>query len=228
MRTLSILFLACWPARRRSGLTSSSCFPTTTRSRRFPPTAAASRTSRPRRTSTASPSRARFSSVPIAPTRSAARRAPASSPASTRTSTASSTTTLDSFDGAQPTFPKYLQQAGYQTAIIGKWHLVSNPTGFDYWEILPGQGSYYNPDFIQMDGIHQTRRRLRHRHHRRQGARLAQEPPRQGQALRADVPAQGPPPQLGAGANATTSFSTVSRCPSRRPSSTTTRTAARR
>ena len=56
------------------------------------------------------------------------------------------------FNGAQPTFPKYLQQAGYETAIIGKWHLVSEPTGFDHWEILPGQGSYYNPDFIQMDG----------------------------------------------------------------------------
>ncbi len=56
------------------------------------------------------------------------------------------------FNGAQPTFPKYLQKAGYQTAIIGKWHLVSEPTGFDHWEILPGQGSYYNPDFIQMDG----------------------------------------------------------------------------
>lgn len=56
------------------------------------------------------------------------------------------------FDGAQPTFPKYLQTAGYETAIIGKWHLVSQPTGFDHWEILPGQGSYYNPDFIQMDG----------------------------------------------------------------------------
>jgi arylsulfatase A-like enzyme len=56
------------------------------------------------------------------------------------------------FDGNQPTFPKYLQKAGFQTAIIGKWHLISNPTGFDHWEILPGQGSYYNPDFIQMDG----------------------------------------------------------------------------
>lgn len=56
------------------------------------------------------------------------------------------------FNGAQATFPKYLQQAGYQTAVIGKWHLVSHPTGFDYWEVLPGQGSYYNPDFIQMDG----------------------------------------------------------------------------
>jgi arylsulfatase A-like enzyme len=56
------------------------------------------------------------------------------------------------FDGSQPTFPKYLGQAGYQTAMIGKWHLVSQPTGFDHWEILPGQGSYNNPDFIQMDG----------------------------------------------------------------------------
>ncbi len=56
------------------------------------------------------------------------------------------------FDGNQPTFPKMLQKAGYETAVIGKWHLVSHPTGFDYWEVLPDQGSYYNPDFIQMDG----------------------------------------------------------------------------
>ena len=41
-----------------------------------------------------------------------------------------------------------MQQNGYQTAIIGKWHLVSDPTGFDYWRILPGQGHYYNPEFI--------------------------------------------------------------------------------
>jgi arylsulfatase A-like enzyme len=56
------------------------------------------------------------------------------------------------FDGSQPTFPKFMRQAGYETAVIGKWHLVSNPTGFDFWEVLPGQGNYYNPDFIQMDG----------------------------------------------------------------------------
>ena len=50
------------------------------------------------------------------------------------------------FDGSQQTFPKLLQGAGYQTAVIGKWHLKSDPTGFDYWEVLPGQGAYYNPD----------------------------------------------------------------------------------
>ncbi|MCH2025729.1 MAG: sulfatase-like hydrolase/transferase [Verrucomicrobiales bacterium] len=55
------------------------------------------------------------------------------------------------FDGTQTTFPQLVQKEGYQTAMIGKWHLVSNPTGFNYWEILPGQGAYYNPDFIQMD-----------------------------------------------------------------------------
>ena len=53
------------------------------------------------------------------------------------------------FDGSQQTLPKLLQTAGYQTAIVGKWHLESMPTGFDYWEILPGQGDYYNPDFIE-------------------------------------------------------------------------------
>ncbi len=54
------------------------------------------------------------------------------------------------FDSTQQTFPKLLQKAGYQTAVIGKWHLESLPTGFDYWEIVPGQGDYYNPDFITM------------------------------------------------------------------------------
>ena len=61
------------------------------------------------------------------------------------------------FDGSQMTFPKLLQKAGYQTALMGKWHLQSDPTGFDKWEVLPGQGSYYNPDFIQMDGKRKNR-----------------------------------------------------------------------
>lgn len=58
------------------------------------------------------------------------------------------------FDGTQQTFPKLLQAAGYNTAMIGKWHLGSNPTGFEFWDILPGQGAYYNPDFISKDGRH--------------------------------------------------------------------------
>lgn len=58
----------------------------------------------------------------------------------------------DTFDGSQQTMPKLLQKTGYQTAIIGKWHLESIPTGFNYWEILPGQGNYYNPDFITSKG----------------------------------------------------------------------------
>ena len=56
------------------------------------------------------------------------------------------------FDGSQQTMPKLLQQAGYQTALVGKWHLVSEPTGFDYWDILIGQGEYYNPLFHHQDG----------------------------------------------------------------------------
>lgn len=55
------------------------------------------------------------------------------------------------FDSTQQTFPKLLQKAGYQTALVGKWHLESMPTGFDYWEIVPGQGDYYNPRFIRQD-----------------------------------------------------------------------------
>jgi len=54
------------------------------------------------------------------------------------------------FDTSLVTFPRLLQDAGYQTAMIGKWHLKTEPQGFDYWKVLPGQGSYYNPDFIEM------------------------------------------------------------------------------
>ncbi len=55
----------------------------------------------------------------------------------------------DEFNGDQMTFPKLLQKAGYQTALIGKWHLKTTPQGFDTWKILPGQGAYYNPKFIE-------------------------------------------------------------------------------
>jgi arylsulfatase A-like enzyme len=54
----------------------------------------------------------------------------------------------DRFDGSRNHVAKELQTAGYQTAMVGKWHLASDPTGFDYWNILPGQGLYHDPVFI--------------------------------------------------------------------------------
>ncbi|MDR0796664.1 MAG: sulfatase [Tannerella sp.] len=53
------------------------------------------------------------------------------------------------FDGSQQTLPKLLQEAGYHTGIVGKWHLKSTPTGFDYYSIHYDQGQYYNPDFME-------------------------------------------------------------------------------
>lgn len=60
------------------------------------------------------------------------------------------------FNGAQTTFPKLLKAAGYQTALIGKWHLNSDPQGFDYWQILLGQGIYYNPPMKTAQGVIKT------------------------------------------------------------------------
>lgn len=54
------------------------------------------------------------------------------------------------FNGEQQTLPKILRQNGYVTAIVGKWHLGNTPTGFDFWDILPNQGHYYNPEFNKM------------------------------------------------------------------------------
>src|SRR5688500_17807876 len=56
------------------------------------------------------------------------------------------------FDSSKVTLPKLMQEGGYQTAIVGKWHLHSYPTGFDYWKILPGQGQYFETTFISMQG----------------------------------------------------------------------------
>lgn len=58
----------------------------------------------------------------------------------------------NTFDGSQQTVAKLLQQAGYQTAVIGKWHLRSAPTGFDFHHVLIGQGPYYNPPMRTSSG----------------------------------------------------------------------------
>lgn len=56
------------------------------------------------------------------------------------------------FDVSQQVFPTLLQQNGYQTAWVGKWHLGALPKGFDFWKILPGHGRYYNPELISHKG----------------------------------------------------------------------------
>ncbi|MHC4124773.1 MAG: sulfatase-like hydrolase/transferase [Planctomycetota bacterium] len=60
------------------------------------------------------------------------------------------------FDGGQRTVAKLLQGGGYETAMIGKWHLKSEPTGFDYWNILMGQGRYHDPILVGVNKGKQT------------------------------------------------------------------------
>jgi arylsulfatase A-like enzyme len=64
------------------------------------------------------------------------------------------TPVFNTFDGSQSHVAKYLQKAGYYTGVVGKWHLGSEPTGFDVFTVLPGQGLYHNPVFLDQDGRH--------------------------------------------------------------------------
>ncbi|MEM7368095.1 MAG: sulfatase-like hydrolase/transferase [Bacteroidota bacterium] len=57
-------------------------------------------------------------------------------------------------DQSQPTIPKAMQKAGYHTALIGKYHLHSNPVGLDFYSLLPGQGRYHDPEFIEVGDTH--------------------------------------------------------------------------
>ena len=59
---------------------------------------------------------------------------------------------FNAFDGSRDHVAKQLQAAGYHTGMVGKWHLGSDPTGFDRWIVLPGQGDYWNPTFIVPEG----------------------------------------------------------------------------
>jgi len=58
----------------------------------------------------------------------------------------------DRFDGSQQTFPKLLQEAGYATAVFGKWHLHTQPTGFDHYAVVAGQGRFHNCPFLKTGG----------------------------------------------------------------------------
>ena len=143
-------------------------------------------------------------------------------------------TTLDThMDNRSTTFPKLLQAAGYQTAMVGKWHLghgpTHDPTGFDFWRVLPGQGHYHNPVMLGPGARRLVRgdraRRLRDRPDHRRLHRL-------DRSARPDRPFlllchHKAPHRTGSRAASTSRCTTTSTSPSPRPCTTTTPRAPR-
>ncbi len=117
------------------------------------------------------------------------------------------TTLHTPLDNRLPTFPQMFRAAGYQTAMVGKWHLGHgprhDPTGFDFWRVLPGQGHYHNPVMLGPRSDRQPgydvieRERLRDRSHHRRFHRVARTH-RSNPAVVAAHPSQSASPELGA------------------------------
>ena len=81
-------------------------------------------------------------------------------------------TMFNRFDSSRLTVATLLQRTGYHTGMIGKWHLGSDPAGFDRWEILPGQGAYRNPIFYTATAEKTYTGRYVDRRHHRSGTRF--------------------------------------------------------